>query len=156
MKTLINSKLKIARDALHLSQSEVYRQSGYHQSGLSALEGGSRSIIPVKYLQWMASKGINLVALFDDNVTEEKFKEVVLLKPGTAISKPTEPCRECIAKDQAISDKMEVIVAKNELIESLKGKIADLKNTPEQPAIHEAMGYGMRPERKRQGFTKNG
>ncbi len=73
MKTLIFKKVKIARESLNLSQISAAEASGYSQSGISLLEKGGNTFIPNEYLSFLASKGINLTAMFDEDLSLDDF-----------------------------------------------------------------------------------
>jgi len=82
MESLIISKLIIARDALKLTQSAAGRASGFRQNGISIMEKGRKHNVPLRYITFLASKGINLTALFDDNITPDEFARVATQRSG--------------------------------------------------------------------------
>ena len=129
MKELISRKLRVARVSLRLSQTNVADQANYNQSGVSAIESGNFTFLPLEYLAYWASKGINLTALCDPTVTEDQFKEICEGKLPTSYVKPG-PCKQCEEKDRLLADKQEMlrgkdetIASKNELIQALRDKI---------------------------------
>lgn len=73
MKSLIFKKVKIARESLNLSQISAAEASGYSQSGISLLENGENTFIPNEYLSFLATKGINLTAIFDEDLSLDDF-----------------------------------------------------------------------------------
>lgn len=106
MEKLIFNKIMIAMESLYHSQSAASRASGYNQSGISLIEGGHNVYIPNSYLSFLASNGINITALFDNNISEDEFRKICtgeapkLLTSGS--TRHPQPCQECKTKDDYI------------------------------------------------------
>jgi transcriptional regulator with XRE-family HTH domain len=73
MAVKVCKKLQQARALLCLSQREAAAQSGTRQQMISILERGSKKFIPTEYLQFLCGKGIDLNALFNEQVDEVRF-----------------------------------------------------------------------------------
>jgi hypothetical protein len=116
----LGQKLRIAREgmiykredgyAMSMPQNVAAVESGWNQTGISAAELGKFRYIPTQYLEWLASKNINLQAMFDPNVTATMFKAITfnhkaLLPEKTAhlMEVVKEPCQECKRKDDHIN-----------------------------------------------------
>ena len=128
MRELIAKKLVIARKALKLVQMDVVNDTGLSQAAVSAIETGKYTFIPSAYLIYLASKGVNLTALFDMSTTAEVFEKVVTQDYHGHTRLLTEPCNNCAEKDK-------VIEAKNEVIGLLRERISymDAKNERYEP-----------------------
>lgn len=72
---LIYSKLKSARRLLSLSQSEIESEVGLSQRDISQLENGKKKFIPTEYIQYLNKAGVDLDALFDDELSLESFQK---------------------------------------------------------------------------------
>ena len=75
-------KLKEARIALGLNQSNAAACAGIKQRDISQLESGQREFIPTAYIQFLNIKGVDINSLFNDNVDliVEKVSPKVLPK----------------------------------------------------------------------------
>lgn len=72
-KELLWAKIRQAREALGLSQTEIARLTNWSQASVSQMETGVHTFIPNDYLSMLAGRGINLTDLFDQSVTVEEF-----------------------------------------------------------------------------------
>ena len=132
MKTLLCNKVRVARESLKLSQSAASRESNYNQSTISLLEAGENTGIATIYLQFLASKGINLTAMFDDNTTLEDFTSICYGEKQALLSAhvvTAGPCPNCATKDATIynlgmiiDSQKDTITIMKELALSLKGE----------------------------------
>lgn len=100
MEKLIVEKLQNVRKSLFLNESETARQSGYSQSGISQLESGKMKSIPTILLSFYAKKNINLTALFNNEITLEKFDFTCLDTPKS--NQGDDKCQKCAEKDKEI------------------------------------------------------
>jgi hypothetical protein len=126
MNELIISKLKLARKSLDLAQKSKDLSGVMHQPGISRMEKGGRNNVPMAYLNFMANHGVDLSAVFSDNISVDQYKNMgadgslkVAAYKGT--------CPSCIVKDDMLKQKdvhidslLETIDTKNELISMLK------------------------------------
>lgn len=77
-KSPLSEKLKIARNALGLSQIYIARHLGIAQTNISNLESGHHIRLHPAYLKILADNGINMNSLFDDSIAPQEFEQVCL------------------------------------------------------------------------------
>ena len=88
------------------------------------MEKGRKHNVPLRYITFLASKGINLTALFDDNITPDEFARVATQRSGTIIRHGE--CHDCAAKDRIIERQDQTIRTMEKMIGMMEGKaVAD-------------------------------
>lgn len=107
---VLQEKLKIARISAGYSQVQVARMMGIAQTNISGIEAGEHIRLHPNYLKIFADAGIDMNALFNDNVTAEDFEKIcnskrILMLPShqgeAAIDYSN--CPECKSKERLIT-----------------------------------------------------
>lgn len=108
---VLQEKLKIARISAGYSQVQVARMMGIAQTNISGIEAGEHIRLHPNYLKIFADAGIDINALFNDNVTAEDFEKICNSKRMLMLPLPQQGetaidysnCPECKSKERLIA-----------------------------------------------------
>jgi DNA-binding XRE family transcriptional regulator len=104
----VGEKIRIGREYLGMSQTQMAAQIGIRQTGISAMEVGMYERVAVKMLEFYAESGIDLGSMFNPNVTPEEFRKVCrhgrpkLLSGHVPEQAEPEGCQQCKVKEGVI------------------------------------------------------
>lgn len=98
MDDLLWAKIKVAREMTGLSQVNAAGESGWNQTSISLMEAGQATFIPNDYIRMLATRGINLNALFDPNVSATDFR----VNGRELCEEHKVGCQSCADKDEKI------------------------------------------------------
>lgn len=133
---VLGMKLAIVRESLDepgsedrprpMTQVSAAKLGGWNQTNLSASELAKVAYIPVSYIEFLARRGINLTALFNEDVTPFDFRQICAERSGrtlTLIEHPPTPCILCAEKDREITHLNMVIDSNRDTISTQKQTI---------------------------------
>lgn len=86
----VGDKIKEAREALGLKQSDFAEAIGVFQNDVSRIERGEKKFVPNSYIQFLYKKGFDVNSIFDDSMPLQKL--------GNEVSMVQEPAAEFVLR----------------------------------------------------------
>lgn len=120
---LMSKKLIMTRQSIFdKGQIEVGASMKIGQSTMSMIENVQRQSFPLKYLTFLAENGVNLSAIFNNNVSLEDYSAICEGKSMLLLPEHVD-CANCKIKDQIIIDLRDTIKILKDNIDLLNSKL---------------------------------